>query len=200
MANLLRLFKKFPAAPLPDFERMDIADLPGASALLFYGGNKLTELFGGRVYHHPYTPPAFHASLYLGAGDHLNVGKFRAVQPVQDEFRSTRRVDAIIYDMTPGQRLAIIEAGRKDTTKPKVGLQLPDYGWQEYLRFGLPWFRPTHKDMCAENVCENMALGAVRVTYYAYSATAPWSLLEYALDYPRACRVVTLHVGKDFKR
>lgn len=199
MLKLFRLFKKFEAQSLPQYKHMTVEDIPIASTVLFYGGNKLTEMFGNRVYRHPYRPPAFHAALYLGNGEILNVGKFRTVQPLRDEFRSTRRVDVIIYNITNEQRQGIAEAGYQDITRPKVGVQLPDYGFLDYIRFGVKWWKPTRKDFCSENVVENMAVGGVRVSVQEPYNTAPWHLLEFAEENPTFCKTFTLHVGKDFR-
>lgn len=199
MANLFRLLKPYPAESLPGFPAIAYGDVPPASTLLFYSGNKLTEMFGNRVYRHRYTPPAFHAALTVGNGEMLNVGKFKTIEPIEKELISTRRVDAIIYNMTFFQRDMITHNARLDIDKPKIGLMLPTYGVLDYLRFAVKWFRPTHYDICSENVVELLMSGGIISSVREPFNTAPWDLLSWAVDHPDKATVKTVWIGKDFK-
>jgi len=199
MPNLWKLFKKSPAEPLPGFPAISPNDLRAGDALLFYGGVKLTELFGNRVYGHPYSPPAFHAALALSSQEFLNVGKFKTIESIQDEFRSTRRIDVIRYDMATFKREILEKNARKDVDGPKVG-QLPTYAFTDYLRFGLKWFKPSKKDFCSENVVEHLQAVGCESSHREPYNTAPWHLLEFALERMPEVSVRTLWVGPDFKR
>lgn len=165
---------------------------------MFYGGTKLTELFGNRVYRHPFTPPAFHAGLVVSSQEFLNVGKFKTIEDIKEECRSTRRVDVIRYDLATFKREIIEKSARKDVDGPKVG-QLPTYAITDYLRFGLKWFRPSKKDFCSENVVEHLVEVGLNPSYKEPYNTAPWHLLEWALDNAPETSVRTLWIGPDFK-
>lgn len=201
--GLFRMFKKYKAVqPLPTFEAINLSKVPSGSILLFYGspGNKLTQMVGNNMYHHPYTPPAFHAALYIENGLFLNVGKYKLIQALEHEFRSTRRVDVIIpLKMDAGQRKTICKLAYLDTSKPKVGINLPDYSWTDYLRFGARFLKPSKKDFCSENVVELMNAAGVEVTKHKPVDTAPWHLLEHALASPQDFKIRTVHTGDEFK-
>ena len=199
MQNLFRLFKKAKTKPLPGFPAVSILDVQPASCLLFYSGNKLTEMFGERVYRHPFHPPAFHAAITLGAGMFLNVGKFKTLNFISEEMRSTRRIDVIEYRMDADQREKIRQAALIDADQPKIGLMLPTYGITDYLRFGFPWFKPSERDICSENCLELLAVAGVRGSAKPTYRSAPWDLLTYALDNPEQCIVKTAWIGANFK-
>ena len=185
--------------PLPKYPSIALSAIKPASALLFYGGNKLTQFFGNKIYKHPYTPPAFHAALYLENGLFLNVGGFKTVQEVESQYASTQRIDVIEYE-TPGEnRKYVVRLGYLDASKPKGLVALPDYGWTDYLRFGLKFLRPSRKDICSENVVELLEKGQIKASHKKAVDTAPWTLLEFAEANPDRAHVFTLHVGKDFK-
>jgi len=198
MPNLFKLLKKAPTEPLPGFPAADYLSIPAGSALLFYSGNKVTEMFANRVYEHPYAPPAFHAALTVGDGKMLNVGKFKTIESIKKELISTRRVDAIIYGLTDVARLSVQASALADTDKPKVGFQLPTYGFTDYLRFGLKWFRPSKKDICSENVVELLANVGFNCSERESYNTAPWHLLEWALHNPDRAIVKTIWIGAKF--
>lgn len=186
--------------PLPKCAPIAVSEIPEASALLFYGGNKLTEFVGNNLYKHPYRPPAFHAAFYIRDGLFLNVGKFKVIQKLEDEFRSSRRIDVISYSaLLNADRVALCTFAILDTSKPKVGFDLPDYGIIDYLRFGFKFLRPTKNDICSENVVELFAMRKIVVSYRRPADTAPWHLFEFAYQNPEVCVVRTLHVGADFK-
>lgn len=193
------LFKKPVGEKLPEYPRLGINEILPASTILFYGGNKLTEAFGNNLYHHPYIPPAFHAAVYIEDGLFLNVGKFRTLESLTKECRSTRRVDIITYSMDLAKRNAIRVAALKDTSQPKVGLSLPDYAWTDYLRFGFKRFHPSKNDFCSENCVELFGKAGVIISDRKAVDTAPWHLLEYALAHPDTCHVHTLWIGPDYK-
>jgi hypothetical protein len=203
--KLLKLFKKPKGLePLPTFKLTTFEDVAPASTLLFYGspGNKWTERAASNIFGHPYNPPAFHAALYLSDGEYLNVGKFKTIDNIYDTIVkgafSTRRIDVIEYQMPKKARTAIVKAGHKDISKAKVGFQFPDYAITDYLRFGLPFLKASKKDFCSENVVENMEAQGVEVSHEKAVDTAPWDLLEYALNHPETCDIYTAFVGEKF--
>jgi hypothetical protein len=194
---------------LPKFPKIEIADILMASTLLFYGGTKITEFFGNTIYRHPYKPPAYHAAFYIEEGLFLNVGKFKVVQEIKNEFRSTRRIDIISYPaISKDARIKLSNAAYLDTSKPKVGLSLPDYDWKGFIGFGLrklfkkvPWLLKQSKrnEFCSEECVQLFNTQGIKISDEKAEDTAPWHLLEYALKYPDQCEVKTLWTGKDFK-
>ncbi len=194
------------AKPLPEFDRIALSAVKPASVVLFYGGNKLTEFVGNVIYRHPYKPPAFHAALYLGdipyLGDSLilNVGAYKTLKNVKDEFLSSRRVDVIEYDMPASTRDAIKSVAAKDTSKLDKPIELPDYGWRDYLRFGFKFLPASRKDFCSENCVELLEMGGVKSSHKKAVDTAPWTLLDFALSNPDRAHAFTLHVGDKFRR
>ena len=184
--------------PLPEYPRIALNAIRPASALIFYGGNKLTEFVGNKLYKHMYKPPAFHAALYLREGLFLNVGGYKTIQDLSKELASTQRVDVIEYTMSNKERADVCKSAALDTSKPK-GIAIPDYGWRDYLRFGFKFLRPSKKDFCSENVAELLLTVGVRSSHKKPVDTAPWTLVEFAEANPRDCKLFTLHIGKDFK-
>jgi hypothetical protein len=199
--NIFNMFKKAKnIEPLPEFDRIKLDDIPSSSIILFYGGNKLTEMVGNNLYGHKYTPPAFHAAFYCENGLFLNVGKFRTIEELSSELRSSRRVDIIILkNLNSTQRLVGVRFAFLDSSKPKVGIELPDYSWTDYLRFGFKFLKPSKKDFCSENVVEIFQKIGVKVSDHLPVDTAPWNLLEYAISHPSECDIKTLFIGADFK-
>lgn len=207
--NLLKLLKKPKGVvPLPVYPEIRIDQIPAASALVFYGapGNKATELVGQRLYGHKYNPVSFHAALYLKDGDFLNVGKTKEVLKIASEFRSARRIDVLVYELSDAQRTLITHAGYMDTSKANTPLEkllkrpLLDYGVTDFLRFGLKWWKPSKKDICSENVVENMDVAGFHPSDTEAYNTAPWDLVEWAEANPLKAKIYTLHEGADFKR
>lgn len=196
--RIRQLLRKPKTQSLPVYQRIPLAQIPTASTILFYGGNKITELFGNRIYKHPYHPPAFHAALYISDDTMLNVGKFKTLKSLSEEFASTRRVDVITYDISDKRRAAIARAALKDITHPRVGIQLPDYSFTDYLRFGVKIFKPSKKDFCSENVVELFEGEGVKVSDLEPYNTAPWDLQEFAEANQPFCRLFTVHLGPDF--
>lgn len=186
--------------PLPKYPSIALSAIKPASALLFYGGNKLTQFFGNKIYKHPYTPPAFHAALYIENGLFLNVGAYKTIEDLSKQLASTQRVDVIEYFMPEHARKDIVRASYLDTTKPKGLVSLPDYGWKDYLRFGIKFLRPSRKDFCSENVVELIeGVGRCKVSARKAVDTAPWHLLEFAEANPGKAQIFTYHSGKDFR-
>jgi len=198
-ANIKKYFKTPATKPLPVYPVMQVSEIKVASVLLFYGGNKLTELVGNRRYGHPYKPPAFHAALYLDHGLYLNVGKFRTIEEVSKTFRATRRVDVIVYPrLTDPQRLMIYRAAILDTSRPKFGFDVPDYGFTDYLRFGFKWWKPANAQFCSENCVLLFQKGGLTISDQEPFNSAPWDILEHAEKYPEQARVYTIHQGLEF--
>ena len=187
--------------PLPEFGPIALPSIPAASALLFYGGNKLTEFVGNTLYRHQFKPPAFHAAIYLSDGLFLNVGKFKQIKELSEELsNSTRRIDVVIYNkLSDQQRRRVCREAILDVSKPKTGLSLPDYGWTDYLRFGLRFLRPSKKDFCSENVAELLKGVGQQSSYKKPVDTAPWHLFDWAWANTIECDIKTLYVGKDFR-
>jgi hypothetical protein len=178
---------------------ISLADIPPASALLFYNGNKVTERAGMRLFGHRYWPPAFHAALYLEEGRFLNVGKFKTIELVERQLRSTRRVDVVIYKaLSAMARRDVVGAAYRDTSSPKVGFMLPDYAVTDYLRFLVKAVRPSKKDFCSENVVEAFAAAGLKVSDQEPFNTAPWDLQEWAEARPEVCELRTLWVGSNY--
>lgn len=174
-------------------------EIPKASALLFYGGTKPTEWVGNRLYHYPYKPPAFHAAFYIQDGLFLNVGDFRIIQELSLEMRSARRIDVIIFkNISDSVRIQLCNAALLDSSHPKVGLDLPDYAFTDYLRFGLRFLRPSKKEFCSENVVHLFLKGDIMISDKLAVDTAPWDLQTYAETHSESCELRTLWVGPDF--
>lgn len=198
--NYLKLFKKPKLEPLPPFLSISVEEIPPASILLWYGGVKVTELVGNRLYGHPFYPAAFHAAFYIDNGLYLNVGAFKTIENIRNEFRSTRRVDVIIdKTLTSEERKLLGVTAMGDLSKPKPGISVPDYSWREFLRFGFPFLKTSSRsDFCSENVCEIFETAGRKISDLKPYDTAPWHLLEYALK-EKSFDIKTLWRGKDFK-
>ena len=199
--NIFNLFKRPKAIkPLPTYPHIDLKDVPAASCLLFYGspGNKATETVGERLYGHKYHPPAFHAALYLGDNEILNVGRFKEIKNVYQQYTNTRRVDVIVYKLHSFDRDVVVSNGRRDISKNKH--KVTDYAITDFLRFGLKWWKPSKKDFCSENVVENLNTIGFHPTDTEPYNTAPWDLLEWAEAHPDLATIYTLHEGDIFKQ
>jgi hypothetical protein len=201
--EIKKLFTKPVTVPLPEWDGIKQADIPPASIILFYGGNKLTQLIGNRLYGHPYNPPAFHAAFYIGdpeAGLFLNVGAFRTLQYLKDEFKSTRRIDIVtVKNLTSAQRKRLCAKALLDTSKPHAGIEFPDYAITDYLRFGFRFLKPSKKEFCSENVCDLFASEGVSISANKAVDTAPWDLEEFAETHREDFQMFTAWRGVDFK-
>ena len=199
--SMWKMFKKAKGTEaLPSFPMIKMEDIPSASIILFYGGNKLTEMVGNNMYGHKYLPPAFHAAFYCENGIFLNVGKFKTVEELQKELRTSRRIDIVIVkNLTSTQREVACKFAVLDASRPRVGLSLPDYSWMDYVRFGLKFMKPSKKDFCSENVVELFQKVGAKVSEKLPVDTAPWHLLEYAISNPSQFDIKTLHIGADYK-
>lgn len=188
---------------LPEYDFIKLEAVPPASTLLFYGGNKWTEFYGRKRYKHPYDPPAFHATFYIENGLMLNVGKFKTLTAVEREYASTRRVDAIIYRTIPDNvRKELMKDAYLGADDPKFGLNLPTYGWTDFLRFEplLQWLPKNKHDICSEDVYKRFArYGIETATKPQKVEVAPWMLYEFALAHPELCDIKTVWRGLDFK-
>lgn len=189
--------------PLPNYPELDyrnFTDVPKGSIALFYGGVKLTERVGSRLYKHPYNPPAFHAADYIENGLLLNVGAFRTIAPIWKEYLSTRRIDIIsVRDITKEQRDILVKTAYEDSSTLNKPLAVSDYGWWDFLRFGVPFMKPSKKRFCSENVVLHFAKAGIKVSDLKPEDTAPWDLYEYALAHPERFEIYTLWNGKDFR-
>lgn len=197
MPNLLKLFKKPKTEPLPEYPRITMEEIPKASGLAWYGVNRVTEMFGNRVYGHRFKPAASHFSTYLRDGLHLNVGAFRRVQPVQKDLTERRRVDVLVYNLTDKQRREIMKTCFQDQSETDGFVEMSDYAWSDFLRFGVKWFKPSSKDFCSENHVENFLKHNVRTSHQEPYNSGPWHIVEFGLE--TDVKFFTLHVGKDFR-
>lgn len=169
------------APVLPPFQMIDPEAIPPASVILVYGfpGVKPTQRLGVHKYHHPWHP-AFHAAVLLRDGIVHNVGQFRTDILLLEMFKSTRRVDVLIYPMLETQRRTIIQAAELDTSIPKFGFQVTDYGVSQLLNFGFSFIKDGKQPVCSENVVNIMGKGGITCSFEKPKATAPWDLQEYA--------------------
>ena len=202
--------KDFPS--LPKFDEIKIDEIPSGSALEFYGGNKLTEFYGNhraRLWggknctQFPYDPPPFHTAHYQRRGFFLNVGKYKTIEKLEDEFKSTRRIDVIIYkEVTPELGNKIADDMLADIDKPGLFKRFT-YGIFDYLRFepALRWLIPKDKkrDFCTEDKVRRMLQFGIKTSDRPPDMTAPWDDVLYAMRNPDKCEIRTLFIGKDFK-
>jgi hypothetical protein len=201
MSVLTLLFRRPKLEPLPGHPAVPVQDIPAASVLLFYGGPWVTELVGERVYKHPYHPPAFHAAFYIDQGLFLNVGAFREIADVMGEFRTTRRIDVLMFTkLDPIQRKHLARRAMLGTSRPTGVVAVSDYAWRDFLRFGLTFLKPSKKEFCSENVVTLFETEGIRTTDLPPDRTAPWDLYEYALANPDEVTVRTLWIGEDFEK
>ena len=199
-------------------------DLFEASILLFFGGTKITEFFGNRVYGHLYTPASFHANIYMKNGKCLNIGKLATIDDIRTFFRSERMIISIeLLDLNMLEREIICKKSERD-----AGRNVYDAGG--FIREGskwkpLAWLKSVHSsdknDYCSDNVVDNFSEPPLRlptdtneiynelvlprkieVSYLPSEETAPWHLLEHGLDkglQGGTRQISIIHKGLDFK-
>ncbi len=199
-------------------------DLADASILLFFGGTKITEFFGNRVYGHPYMPASYHANIYMKGLQCLNIGKTATIEDIRTFFRSTRMIVSIeLLDLTQAERDIICRKAERD-----AGHNIYDAGG--FLRHGskwkpLAWMKSIHasdkNDYCSDNCVDNFSENPLRkasdtdeiynelvlprkieVSYLPSEDTAPWHLLEHGLDkglQGGTRQISIIHKGADFK-
>ena len=215
----IKVLTKDPGGPRqPVYPRITLDEIPPASALLFYNGNKLTERAGRAIFKHPYWPPAFHAAIYVWNHLCLNVNKFKTLEDVTEGFNSNRRIDVVIYhELTDEQRKEISREAALDASPHKMGLVLPDYAVTDYLRFLFRKLPPSRKDFCSENVVELFgrapahgvrrvsewyeavkASGGIRIAPGLPVDTTPWDIQEGAETGFGGAELRTLHLGPDY--
>lgn len=172
-------------------DRLD--EIPPASVLLFYNGQPLTEK-EGRVKGFPYRMPPFHASFYLGNGEHLNQGKRAVIRNIAYDMRSTRRIDVITYGfLTLQDREMLCREARI-----REGMI---YDFPGLLSFGLSFIRDWNfANFCSEQVADIFRLKGFTVSTKIPEKTEPFRLWEYANRYAAAGQIEmkTLHVGVDY--
>lgn len=175
----------------PIWPVIKIEDVPAASVLLYYNGNKWTEK-EARLKGFPYKDPPFHTSFYLGGGEHLNQGLKAEIKPVADEFRSTRRVDVVTYpDLTPEDRAMICDEARK--RKGRI------YDIPGFARFGFPFLKEwAFGNFCSEQVAEIFDVKGFRVSIKEPSKTEPFRLWQFSNLYPKNAPINTLHIGSEY--
>lgn len=184
---------KLPRQPIYYPIVKDLAEIPPASTLLFYNGQKWTER-EGRIKGFPFKLPPFHASFYLGDGLHLNQGKRAAIEPLKDEFRSTRRIDVITYGFLTLEDRAMLcrEARLREGMLYDFG-GLGDFGFS----FLKEW---SWANFCSEQVAEIFESKGFRCSDKEPSETEPFRLWQFADRYaiPAQIEIRTVHLGKDF--
>lgn len=172
-------------------DRLD--EIPPASVLLFYNGQPLTEK-EGRVKGFPYRLPPFHASFYLGNGEHLNQGKRAKIRHIAYDFRSTRRIDVITYGFLTldDREMLCREARRREGMIYDIG---------GLLNFGFPFIREWRfANFCSEQVADIFKVKGFSVSTKEPEESEPFRLWEYAHIFANAGQVQmrTLHVGQEF--
>lgn len=225
LRSVAKALTKFEPQPLPQFKPVsNLADIPPASILLYYGGVELTEVVGSYLYKHPFSPAAFHAAGYLGNGKVLNIGKKAEILDIREQFRSTRRIDVIVLkDLTDEERAIIVKKFQRDAKNNF-------YDAAGFIRYGgrlkalsfLKKIKSSNKnDYCSDNVVDNFSEPPLRrpgdtdevyqslllprkieVSYNDSENSAPWHLLEHAMDkgFQNGTReVLTAWKGTDFR-
>jgi hypothetical protein len=187
------------APPLPPFPAISGLDLLPGDALLFYGypGTQITQRLGFNKYGYPFHP-AFHAALTETVGLFHNVGQFTTNKLLVDEYKSSRRIDVVRYQMTDAQRATILQATILDTTVPRVGLNLTSYGVMDFLHFGFAFIGKGKTPVCSADVVNLLLKGGVTSSPRDALDTAPWDLQEYAAANPALCQQYTLWSGPDY--
>lgn len=192
--------------PNPQYPKISLSDVSPASGLIFYGGPKITEKFGNEVYGYPYKPAPFHAGVYLGNNIFCNVGLFTTLENLNDEFRSSRRIDVIYYtNMTFEQREKVCSYEQKRAGSASSRFRF--YDWKGFLYAGtrlIPGInrliKPSKKyDFCSDNYVDAFSHANVPTSLKEDEETYPWDLLFYAWQKPQETKIYTLWVGKDFK-
>lgn len=187
------------APPLPMFEQIVPDNVPAASVLLFYGypGVPATQRLGVHIYGCTYHPP-FHAAVMLRDGIFHNVGKFRTDKLLETEFKSTRRIDALIYPMLEVQRRDIVRAAELDTSVPKTLIEITDYGIGQFLNFGFSFVGKGKQPVCSANVVQVMGTGGIRCSDNTASETAPWDIFNHAMKNQLTVEKRTVWVGEKY--
>jgi len=199
IATLKALSSAEHAPVLGAYPSINIDFVPPASVLLVYGfpGNKATQRLGVNKYGVPFHPP-FHAAVTIRDGLFHNVGQWRTDMDIRSLFKSTRRVDALIYSMDEPQRREIVRAAELDTSTPKLGLNITDYGISQFLNFGFSFIRDGDDPVCSVDVVKVMAAGGITCSGLPANDTAPWDIQMFAMDHPREIEIRTLWVGDDY--
>lgn len=191
--------------PLPNFEFIKVENIPICSSLIYYGNMPLTSFYGNKRFKHPYKPAAYHAARYLENGLALQVGKFRTLQKLSEDFTEKRRIDVISYNFIPENvKKQMITKAYLDADEPKWGYNRLRYGIFDFLRFEplLRWLPKSKQPICSED------------TYnwfrdYGYVVgnrpnpkleVAPWDLFAWAMENRDKVLIQTVWVGETFKK
>jgi hypothetical protein len=205
-------FSKPKTVPLPIYrwEPISVESLPKCSVLTWFGGTKITERFGERLYHFPYHPSPYHTSWYLGDGMVVNVGGKTTIEEIETLLRSTRCAVATIYKfITPEMAERIIKNGiLRTASKERLGNK---YDWRGFCwpLFGkiplinkLPWLRPSDSDdFCTdEAVDEIFKESGISITGKDDELSYPWDVITWAEAHPEQVEIRVLWVGPDFEK
>ncbi len=200
---LKKIKTRFLGDPLPTYDTITVDEIPRASILLYYNGNKLTETIGNFVYKYRYVMPPFHTALYIGGPENqvINVGMFVELVNLQNQLASSRRVDVIVFpELMYQERELVIRQGRKDIGK--------FYDVKGFLGFGrdipiigplINKLRPSAKlPFCSDHVVDSFNALPMKVSEFGSEQTAPWDIANYCED-NKVGEFRTVHIGKKFK-
>lgn len=198
---------------LPKYQAISVGDIPKASTLLVYGGKGLIQWFGSKVYKFKYKPIPYHAAFYAEYGRVVNVGFTTTLRKIQSFCLSKRRVDVIIYKLNKEKRMKAIDFAY--TKAAGKGYKWRFYDFKGFAYFGvraisdklkfikkpLKWLlKPSKRDdFCSDMVAETFEQAGLKVSPYSDELTAPWDLLQWAMEHPEIADIRTLHVGDKFK-
>lgn len=187
------------APVLHPFPSIEVDHVPPASVLLVYGfpGNKATQRLGVNKYGIKFHPP-FHSAVTIRDGLFHNVGRWRTDMDIRELFQTTRRVDVLMYRMTEAQRRDIVRAAELDTSVPKFGLNITDYGVGQFLNFGFSFIKDGDQPVCSANVVNIMGAGEIVCSSLPANDTAPWDIYLHAEANPLFVETRTLWSGSDY--
>jgi hypothetical protein len=186
------------APSLPLFPPISVSELLPGDTLLFYGypGVAVTQRLGVNKYGYKFHP-AYHAALMMRDGIFHDVGQFTTDHLIADEFKSTRRIDVIRYQMTQEQRTIIFQESELDTTIPHTGINITSYGIADFLHFGFSSIGRGKTPVCSANVVQLHTKANNICSVHPALDTAPWDLQEYATLTP-STQQFTLWNGQDY--
>lgn len=189
-----------------EYLRIQIGDLLPGDVLLFYYGNKLTELHGRnrRAEFGTSTNPPYHAAMVVEVNTLtetvliLDPGATTALQYLSKYMcQSSKRIDVVRYAMTANQRLLCIEGVKELVSKTRIYdikgygafiSQMPFCGWFKFL------VKPAENLFyCSDAVAYCIEEKAkFEISPYDHDFTAPVDIQLYALKHPEIATIRTL--------
>jgi len=197
--------------PLPTFTPQGIQDLPPFTLLQFFGGNKVTAWYATRrallpfsnaLSHFPYSDAPCHTAIYIGMEMVLTIGPFKVLSRFTDFLTDNRRIDAIVLvEISDSIRHAMCVEALDSGDEPKIGINLPTYGFQNFLRFEplLRWIPKTRKAICSQDAAERAEKHGYKVSLKKPHDTSPADLHLYAMHNESLRQLKTVHIGKNYK-